>query len=222
MNKTSNKGSVNLSLKNTPNTSKKVISNNEENILSSTILKGNLQQFYAQSKEKLMSLKNEITLIDNENEREKDDLRQLTLQLQENTTINGELSIRTKGMKEILLSTTKNKTNLQNQLREYLKEIDHTDKDIELYKIDNNFKVKIIQNDLEHTKNTKEDQKKNLEKKIENENITGSGLIEKIIEIKEEIKKYKDLIQDFDKVDNNRNNDLLKETNDMKKFLAEL
>ena len=125
-------------------------------------------------------------------------------------------------MKEILLSTTKNKTNLQNQLREYLKEIDHTDKDIELYKIDNNFKVKIIQNDLEHTKNTKEDQKKNLEKKIENENITGSGLIEKIIEIKEEIKKYKDLIQDFDKVDNNRNNDLLKETNDMKKFLAEL
>ena len=222
MNKTSNKGSVNLSLKNTPNTSKKVISNNEENILSSTILKGNLQQFYAQSKEKLMSLKNEITLIDNENEREKDDLRQLTLQLQENTTINGELSIRTKGMKEILLSTTKNKTNLQNQLREYLKEIDHTDKDIELYKIDNNFKVKIIQNDLEHTKNTKEDQKKNLEKKIENENITGSGLIEKIIEKKEEIKKYKDLIQDFDKVDNNRNNDLLKETNDMKKFLAEL
>jgi hypothetical protein len=222
MNKTSNKGSVNLSLKNTPNTSKKVISNNEENILSSTILKGNLQQFYAQSKEKLMSLKNEITLIDNENEREKDDLRQLTLQLQENTTINGELSIRTKGMKEILLSTTKNKTNLQNQLREYLKEIDHTDKDIELYKIDNNFKVKIIQNDLEHTKNTKEDQKKNLEKKIENENITGSGLIEKINEIKEEIKKYKDLIQDFDKVDNNRNNDLLKETNDMKKFLAEL
>lgn len=222
MNKASNKGSINSSLRNTPNTSKKIISNNDENILSSTILKGNLNQFYAQSKEKLMSLKNEITLIDNENEREKDELRQLTLQLQENTTINGELSIRTKGMKEILLSTTKNKTNLQNQLREYQKEIDHTDKDIELYKIDNNFKVKIIQNDIEHTKNTKEDQKKNLEKKIENENITGNGLIEKINEIKEEIQKYKNLIQDFDKVDNNRNNDLLKETNDMKKFLAEL
>merc|ERR1712151_1211551 len=96
------------------------------------------------------------------------------------------------------------------------------DKDIELYKIDNNFKVKIIQNDIEHTKNTKEDQKKNLEKKIENESNQGSGYVEKINEIKEEIKKYKELIQDFDKVDNNRNNNLLKETNDMKKFLAEL
>jgi len=222
MNKTSNRSSVKSSLKNTPNTSKKAISNNDENILSSTVLKGNLQQFYAQSKEKLMALKNEINLIDNENEKEKDELNQLTLQLQENTLNNEELSIRMKGMKEILLSTIRNKTNLQTQLKEYQKEIDHTDKDIELYKIDNNFKVKIIQNDIEHTKNTKEDQKKNMEKKIENESNTGSGLVEKINEIKEEIKKYKDLIQDFDKVDNDRNNNLLKETNDMKKFLAEL
>ena len=82
--------------------------------------------------------------------------------------------------------------------------------------------MKIIQNDIEHTKNTKEDQKKNMDKKIENESNTGSGLVEKINEIKEEIKKYKELIQDFDKVDNNRNNNLLKETNDMKKFLSEL
>lgn len=222
MNKSSNKNSVKSSLKHTPSQSKKAISNNDENILSSVVLKNNLQQFYAQSKEKLLSLKNEITLIDNENEKERDDLNQLTLNLKENLEGNEELSIRIKGMKEILLATMKNKTSLQNQLRDYQKEIEHTDKDIELYKIDNNFKAKIIQNDMEHTKNTKEDQKKNMEKKIENENNTGSGLVEKINEIKEEIKKYKELIQDFDKVDNNRNNNLLKETNDMKKFLAEL
>lgn len=222
MNKASNKSSVKSSLKNTPNASKRAISNNDENILSSVVLKNNLQQFYAQSKEKLLALKNEITLIDNENEKERDELNNLNLNLQENITNNEELGIRIKGMKEILLSTLKNKANLQNQLKEYQKEIDHTDKDIELYKIDNNFKVKIIQNDIEHTKNTKEDQIKNIEKKIENENNTGNGLIEKINEIKEEIKKYKELIQDFDKVDNNRNNNLLKETNDMKKFLAEL
>ena len=220
--KTSNRNSAKSSITNTPNKSKKAISNNDENILSSVVLKTNLQQFYAQSKEKLTALKNEITLVDNENEKEKDENNSLSLQLQENSHNNEELSIRTKGMKEILLSTIKNKTILQTQLKDFQKQIDHTDKDIELYRIDNNFKVKIIQNDIEHTKNTKEDQKKNLEKKIENESNIGSGYVEKINEIKEEIKKYKELIQDFDKVDNNRNNNLLKDTNEMKKFLAEL
>ena len=220
--KTSNRNSAKSSLRQTPNTSKKALTNNDENILSSVVLKTNLQQFYAQSKEKLTSLKNEITLVDNENQKEKDELDALNLNLQENTHNNEELAIRTKGMKEILLSTIKNKTVLQTQLKDFQKQIDHTDKDIELYRIDNNFKVKIIQNDIEHTKNTKEDQKKNLEKKIENEMNTGNGFVEKINEIKEEIKKYKDLIQDFDKVDNNRNNNLLKDTNEMKKFLAEL
>ena len=222
MNKTSNKNSMNSSLRKTPNTSKKGLTNNDENILSSVVLKTNLAQFYAQSKEKLTALKNEITLIDNENQKETDENNSLSLNLQENTHNNEDLAIRIKGMKEILLSTVKNKTNLQTELKDFQKQIDHTDKDIELYRIDNNFKVKIIQNDIEHTKNTKEDQKKNLEKKIENESNTGSGFVEKINEIKEEIKKYKELIQDFDKVDNSRNNNLLKDTNDMKKFLAEL
>ena len=220
--KTSNRNSAKSSLRQTPNTSKKALTNNDENILSSVVLKTNLQQFYAQSKEKLTALKNEITLVDNENEKEKDENNSLSLNLQENTHNNEDLSIRMKGMKEILLSTVKNKTILQTQLKDFQKQIDHTDKDIELYRIDNNFKVKIIQNDIEHTKNTKEDQKKNLEKKIENESNIGSGYEEKINEIKEEIKKYKELIQDFDKVDNNRNNNLLKDTNEMKKFLAEL
>jgi chromosome segregation ATPase len=222
MKKNSNKSSVKSSFKNSPNQSQKVLSNNDENILSSSILKSNLQQFYAQSKEKLMALKNEINLIENENEKERDEFNQMKINLQANIHRNEELSIRLKGMKEIMLSTFKNKNNLQNQLKDFQKAIDHTDKDIELYKIDNNYKVKVIQNDIEHTKNTKEDQKKNMEKKIENEANTGNGLVEKINEIKEEIKKYQELIQDFDKVDNARNNNLLKETNDMKKFLAEI
>lgn len=222
MNKGSIRNSGKSSIRSTPNTSKKVLSNNEENILSSVILKNNLQQFYTQSKEKLLALKNEISLIDIENEKEKEEINQMNINLQTYLSKNEELSIRIKGMKEILLTSVKNKTNLQNQSREFQKNIENTEKDIELYKIDNNYKVKIIQNDMEHTKNTKEDQKKNMEKKIENENNVCNGLKEKINEIREEIMKYKELIQDFDKVDNDRNNKLLKETNDMKKFLSEI
>jgi len=221
MNKT-NKGSQKSSVRSTPIMSKKSVANSEENVLGSVILKSNLQQFYQNSKEKLLKLKNEINLIDAENERQKDENNQLNLNYQQYLNMNEEVNIRIKGMKEILLSTLKNKSALQNQLKEMQKEIDHTDKDIEIYKIDNNYKVKIIQNDIEHTKNTKEDQVKNLQKKIENEINTGNNLQDKINEIRAEIQKYKDLIQDFDKVDNNRNNNLMKETNDMKKFLAEL
>jgi len=221
MNKT-NKSSQKSSLIGTPMMSKKSVVNNDENILGSRMLKTNLQQFLAHSKEKLLKVKNEINLIESENQRQKEENEQLNLNYQQYLNMNEELSIRMKGMKEILISTLRNKTNLQNQLRDMQKENDQTDKDIEFYKIENNHRVKIIQNDIDHLKNNKEDQVKNMQKKVEHENNTGNNLIEKINEIKGEIQKYKELIQDFDKVDNNRNAGLLKETNDMKKFLAEL
>ena len=140
MNKSS-KSSQKSSIRSTPIMSKKSVANSEENILGSVILKSNLQQFYANSKEKLIKLKSEITLIDSENERQKDENNQLNLTYQQYLQMNEDLSIRIKGMKEILISTYKNKTNLQNQLKDLQKEIDHTDKDIEIYKIDNNYKV---------------------------------------------------------------------------------
>lgn len=216
------KSSQKSSVRSTPIMSKKSVVNSDENILGSVILKSNLQQFYNNSKEKLIKLKSEITLLDNENERQKDENNQLNMTYNECLNKNEEICLRIKGMKEILLAAVKNKTSLQNELRDIQKQIDQTDKDIEIYKIDNNYKVKIIQNDIEHTKNTKEDQVKNLQQKIENEVNMSNNLIDKIREIKEEIQKYKELIQDFDKVDNTRNNNILKETNDMKKFLAEL
>ncbi len=218
----SNKTSQKSSVRSTPIMSKKSVANSEENILGSVILKSNLQQFYQNSREKLLKLKNEIILIEAENETQKDENNELNLNNQQYINTNEELILRLKGMKEILLTAMKNKTSLQTQMRDLQKEIDHTDKDIEIYKIDNNYKVKIIQNDIEHTKNTKEDQVKNLQKKIENEINIGSNLKDKMVEIRGEIQKYKDLIQDFDKVDNVRNNNLMKDTNDMKKFLAEL
>jgi hypothetical protein len=221
MNK-SQKSSQKSSVRSTPLMSKKSVANSEENILGSVILKSNLQQFYATSKEKLLKLKNEINLIDAENERQKDENNDLNMTYQNYLNLNQEMEIRMKGMKEIMISTQKNKAGLQNHLKDLQKEIEQTNKDIEIYRIDNIYKVKIIQNDIEHTKNTKEDQVNNIQKKIENEINTGNNLQDKITEIRAEIQKYKDLIQDFDKVDNSRNVNLLKETNDMKKFLAEL
>ena len=218
----SQKSSQKSSVRSTPIMSKKSVANSEENILGSVILKSNLQQFYANSKEKLLKLKNEINLIDAENQRQKDENNELNMAYNNYLNQNQEMDIRMKGMKEIMIATLKNKTGLQNHLKDLQKEIEQTNKDIEVYRIDNNYRVKIIQNDIEHTKNTKEDQVKNLQKKIENEINTGNNLQDKINEIRAEIQKYKDLIQDFDKVDNSRNVNLLKETNDMKKFLAEL
>ena len=82
MNKSS-KSSQKSSIRSTPIMSKKSVANSEENILGSVILKSNLQQFYANSKEKLIKLKSEITLIDSENERQKDENNQLNLTYQQ-------------------------------------------------------------------------------------------------------------------------------------------
>ena len=185
MNK-SNRSSQKSSIRSIPLMSKKSIANSEENILGSVVLKTNLQQFLTNSKEKLMKLKNEITLLDQENDRQKDENNQLNLSYQQYLNLKEELSLRMKGMKEIILSASKNKTSLEIQSKEMQQEIDHTEKDIEIYKIDNNFKVKLIQNDIDHSKNTKEEQVKNLQKKIEQENNSKNNLIDKINEIKEE------------------------------------
>ena len=146
------------------------------------------------------------------------------LQIRNNELIqyNDELNLRIKGMKEKILIAQKNKAKLQGQTRDLRKDIDGISKDIDSMKINNQFKVKLIQNDIDHVNVIKENNIKALRNKIQVEQNYQDTLIKKMNEIKDEIANYKDLIKKTTSEDNSRNKQIVKETNEMTKFLTNL
>ena len=89
-------------------------------------------------------------------------------------------------------------------------------------KLNNQFKVKLVQNDIDHTNVIKENNVKALRNKIQVEQNYQDTLINKMNDIKDEVGRYKDLIKHAMSDDNDRNKLLVKETNEMTKFLTNL
>ncbi len=216
MNSSFKKNSGKNSLLNSKSTMK------EDNTVDSEILKNNLHEFYRNSKEKLIHFRDEIKLIESENKKLKEENNNLVLKSDELHRYNDELTQRIKGMKENLLLTQKNKNNLLNSIKERRREIEFTSRNIETLKIDNNYKIQMLQNDIDHHHIVKENTIKSIRKKIEQETLLQVNLREKMAEIAEEIARYKNLINDLDQHDTERAKILNKETAEMTKFLAEL
>jgi chromosome segregation ATPase len=186
------------------------------------ILKQNLQEFYNNSKEKLLLLKDEIEVITKDTEKQKEENNLLNLKYNMLQTYNSDLNLKLKGMKEKLIDIHKHKNHLAIQIRETKKDVEATTREIDTMKIDNNYKIKLMQNDIEHITNVKENNIKFIQKKIENEEVYKKELLDRISEIKSEIGKYKELIVDISDSDSKRNKELLKETAEMTKFLSQL
>ena len=190
--------------------------------IDSQILKDNLQEFYKSSKEKLTRLKGETEELEVENSRITHENLMLQIRNRELIQYNDELNLRIKGMKEKILIAQKNKNNLLNQTKEIRKDIDNLSKDIDVMKITNQYKVKVIQNDIDHVNVIKENNIKSLRCKLVAEQEYQDNLISKINEVKEEIAKYKSLLKVNTKEDEDRNKQIIKETNEMTKFLTSL
>jgi chromosome segregation ATPase len=190
--------------------------------IDSQLLKDNLSEFFKNSKEKLTRLKNEIEDLENENQRQTHENKMLQIRNNELIQYNEELNLRIKGMKEKMLIAQKNKAKLQGQTRDLRKDIDSISKDIDSMKINNQFKVKLIQNDIDHVNVIKENNIKALRNKIQVEQNYQDSLIKKMNEIKDEIAHYKELIKSTTSEDNSRNKQIVKETNEMTKFLTNL
>lgn len=190
--------------------------------IDSQQLKDNLSEFFKNSKEKLTRLKNEIEDLETENQRQTHENKMYQIRNMELIQYNEELSLRINGMKEKMLIAQKNKAQLQNQTRELRKDIDVISKDIDSMKINNQFKVKLIQNEIDHINVIKENNIKALRNKIQVEQNYQDSLINKMSDIKDEIARYKELIKSTTSDDNVRNKQIVKETNEMTKFLTSL
>mmetsp|Transcript_20472 Transcript_20472/g.21252 ORF Transcript_20472/g.21252 Transcript_20472/m.21252 type:complete len:215 (+) Transcript_20472:3-647(+) len=190
--------------------------------IDSQLLKDNLSEFFKNSKEKLSRLKNEIEDLENENNRQTHENKMLQIRNMELIQYNDELNLRIKGMKEKMLIAQKNKTKLQNQTKDLRGDIDSISKDIDSMKINNQFKVKLVQNEIDHVNVIKENNIKALGNKVQVEQNYQDNLINKMNEIKDDIGRYKELIKGTTSEDNTRNKQIVKETNEMTKFLTNL
>ena len=188
----------------------------------SKLLKENLQDFYKNSKDKLLRLKNEIDELEDECDRQNHENNLLNITHMELIKYNDELNLRIKGMKERILIAQKKKTQMQNQSRDIRKDTDSISKDIDTMKINNQYKVKLIQNDIDHVNVVKENNVKSIRNKIATEQKLQDSIIDKSNELRHEIARYKDLIKHTSDQDNARNKDIVKETDEMTKFLTKL
>lgn len=190
--------------------------------IHSEILKENLNDFFQTSKEKLTKLKSEISIMEKENQEQDYENQMLSMRNKELLDYNHELNMRIKGMKEKLLTINKNKSKLQLEIRDLRKEIDVLNKDIDALKIDNQFKVKVVQNEIDHTNVTKENAIKSIRSKILSEEEYQNRVIKQIGDYREEIIKYKKLIKDNNNEESGRNKEIIKKTTEMTKFLLDL
>lgn len=190
--------------------------------IDSQLLKDNLSEFFKNSKEKLSKLKVEIEDLETENVRQTHENKMLQIRNNELIQYNEELDLRLKGMKEKILIAQKNKLQLQNQIKDLRKDIDGISKDIDSMKINNQYKVKIIQNEIDHVNVIKENNIKGIRAKIQIEQNNHDNMLSKMAEMKDQITKYKELIKNASSDDNVRNKQIVKETVEMTKFLTNL
>lgn len=194
----------------------------QEDTIDTQVLKNNMEEFFRNSKEKILKMKESISTLQKKNKKLQNDLPGLKNKQAELNKINDELSLRLLGMKEKLLAAQKIRNNLQLELKDLKQESDNADNEIENLKINHNYKLKLLQNDNEHIANTKENQLKCIKAKIDFQNSYQNEILGKIEHTKEQIKKYKTLLNDLDKHDSERNQALLKEASEMNKFLSQI
>jgi chromosome segregation ATPase len=193
-----------------------------DNSIDTSVLKNNFKEFYQTSKEKLLKLKDLIEEVEDDNQKQKIENNQLGLQVLEMQKSDQELNLRLKGMKEKLISAQKHKNYLQFQIKDFKSEVEATNRKIDMMKTDGNFKVKMVQSDIEHIQNLKESTLRTIKSKIENELTFQKNIKEKIQEITEEINKYKSFICEINQPDSVRTKEIEKETYEMAKFLSNL
>ena len=202
--------------------SKSKASKPEDNTLDSQVLKNNIQEFYSSSKDKLLSLKSDIQSIEKENIKEKAENNQLQLEGNRLRGISEALALELKGMKEKVITAQRERTDLKYKIRDFVDDMRSKGRIVDRLKIDNTFKVHMIQNEIDHIQGVKENSVKSISKKTVSEKVYQKELKTKVDEIKSEIAQYKSLLSGFLEEDSARSKRIQKETAEMTKFLSEL
>ena len=183
--------------------------------------KFSLTEFCTNSQDKLLKLKEDITNLEKEREALKKDINTAVLEDGNLQELNKDLALRIKGMKEKINAEQRRKGKLQFEIKELNKQKENVTREIEGMKNDNSYKVKIMENDIEHIHVVKENNMNITRKKIEAELATQNDLLQEIEEAKTSIDNYNRMINDFHQ-QAEKDEDVVKQSADMAKFLSQI
>jgi chromosome segregation ATPase len=181
-----------------------------------------IREFYANTKEKLLKLKDEIQKSQSEYEAQKVIVEKKTLLYNETQEENKKLELLLQGWNERVIQANKIKITLQQNIQRRKNLIDKGTQDLDNLKIDVDHKVNNIKNNAEWINQVKKNFIQAIQEKINKEKELNKALKDRITETTSKIEEIKQDLLLNDVNEGKRKKALLDEAAEMTKFLAEI
>jgi len=181
-----------------------------------------IREFYANTKEKLLKLKDEIQKSQSEYEAQKVIVEKKTLLYNETQEENKKLELLLQGWNERVIQANKIKLTLQQNIQRRKNLIDKGTQDLDNLKIDVELKVNNVKNNAEWINQVKKNFIQAIQEKINKEKELNKALKDRITETTNKIEEIKQDLFLNDANEGKRKKALLDEAAEMTKFLAEI
>ena len=181
-----------------------------------------IREFYANTKEKLLKLKDEIQKSQSEYEAQKVIVEKKTLLYNETQEENKKLELLLQGWNERVIQANKIKITLQQNIQRRKNLIDKGTQDLDNLKIDVDHKVNNVKNNAEWINQVKKNFIQAIQEKINKEKELNKALKDRITETTSKIEEIKQDLLLNDVNEGKRKKALLDEAAEMTKFLAEI
>jgi len=181
-----------------------------------------IREFYANTKEKLLKLKDEIQKSQSDYDAQKVIVEKKTLLYNETQEENKKLELLLQGWNERVIQANKIKLTLQQNIQKRKNLIDKGTQDLDNLKIDVDHKVNNVKNNAEWINQVKKNFIVAIQEKINKEKELNKALKERITETTNKIEEIKQDLLLNDANEGKRKKALLDEAAEMTKFLAEI
>ena len=181
-----------------------------------------IREFYANTKEKLLKLKDEIQKSQSDYDAQKVIVEKKTLLYNETQEENKKLELLLQGWNERVIQANKIKLTLQQNIQKRKNLIDKGTQDLDNLKIDVDHKVNNVKNNAEWINQVKKNFIQAIQEKINKEKELNKALKDRITETTSKIEEIKQDLLLNDVNEGKRKKALLDEAAEMTKFLAEI
>ena len=181
-----------------------------------------IREFYANTKEKLLKLKDEIQKSQSEYEQQKVIVEKKALLYNETQEENKKLELLLQGWNERVLQANKTKLILQQNIQKRKNLMDKNSQDLDNLKIDVDYKITNVKNNAEWINQVKKNFINAIQEKINKEKELNKELKKRIQETTDKIEEIKQDLFLNDANEGKYKKALLDEAAEMTKFLAEI
>ena len=188
----------------------------------STDVQSKLNEFYKVAKERLLSAKTDLETSKKQYSAQKEINRKKELEYNSLLSESKELDLKIKGINERIVNARRTQNYLRSQIDLTKSEIYNANSEIDFLKLETDVKVKRVNNENKKINETKENQLKAINERLEKEKMINTDLKERIKDAEKRIKEVSGKIDNAYVQENKKNNAILKEIAEMNKFLSEL